>query len=167
MAYIPANRDLLLSEHVVAQIANKTSYASDVVAKVLDEFSSFIVDALCAGYNVELQKLGTFYLQKHKGHTMPNGAFVDDYASIKFYPAKDVRDDVHTRTRQNKVVWTKDDISLHARPIKSCGRPVKDMDDDAVLSNELVIKDLMTVNERIAMLKEKGSDVTFKEIENG
>lgn len=154
MAYIPANRDLLLSEHVVAQVANNTGYSKKTVSRILDQCSDFIIDALCTGYNVDLKDFGTFYLQKHKGHTTPYAGYVDDYATLKFYPSTDVRDDLQKRMNNDQIIWTKydvDDPVLEARCVRSTGRP--SMHSEGIdLSDEYIIKDLEVFDKRKEML---------------
>lgn len=160
MAYIPANRDVLLSEHVITQLSNSTGYATKTVSSILNQFSEFIVDALCAGYNVDLSGFGTFYLQKHKGHTTPHMGKMDDYATLKFYPDTNVRDDLKRRKERQAIIWTKEDVDdpvLQARCVRSVGRP-SSRDEDMDLSECCVLDDLCIVNNRIQKLKGVGTN---------
>lgn len=74
----------------------------------IDTLCDFIYESVCAGFDVHFRQLGTFRLQKHKGHAVQFGASgtkMDPYPVLKFKPMVSVSHKLRERDDSNGIMW--------------------------------------------------------------
>lgn len=80
---------------------------SDVALDMIDALCDFIYEAVCAGFDVHFRQLGTFRLQRHKGHAVQFGATerMAPYPVLKFKPMVSVGRALRARDAAEGVMW--------------------------------------------------------------
>ena len=80
---------------------------SDVALDMIDALCDFIYEAVCAGFDVHFRQLGTFRLQRHKGHAVQFGATerMEPYPVLKFKPMTSVGRALRARDAAEGVMW--------------------------------------------------------------
>lgn len=79
----------------------------DVALNMIDVLCDFIYEATCAGFDVHFRQLGTFRLQKHKGHAVQFGATekMAPYPVLKFKPMVATGRALRARDAAAGIMW--------------------------------------------------------------
>lgn len=73
----------------------------------VDMLCDFIYDSVCVGFDVHFRQLGTFRLQRHKGHAVQFGATqpMNPYPVLKFKPMVSVSHKLRAQDGEGTIMW--------------------------------------------------------------
>lgn len=88
----------LNAKDFVKELAVENELDYDTLKKSYDIIIKGIVDKLCTGHRLSLDKFGNFTAQIHKGHAVQNKGItkrIDDYYVMKFKPSRSINQKIN------------------------------------------------------------------------